>query len=178
MGIDRSRILNSTSKLQRGPVILVLVTLVIALIFIVLKFYDDNLRFSDRLAILPTVNARYEELRSKIFNATNDVLLKDDPGQMHLLRDKYAGCIRGASARTYGTNRPYDTVLTDYAKVFADGSWEQRPDQQYYESNVADVSLTLIDPSSPDYSVNKENCKTVYRILLYYADPSTTSCTG
>jgi hypothetical protein len=144
---------------------------------------DGLLRFSDRLAVLPTVEASYTQISEKISNATHDVLLKttfDNPLQLN--RGRYAGCIDGGFDQIYGTNRSYNDVLADYAKVFTALGWTAGtgPQAGYsgYYIKSAKIVLNLITPSSPDYPLPAGQYITVYDVFFQFADPATEYCQG
>ncbi len=142
---------------------------------------DGILRFSDRLAVFPTLEAQYNQIKDRIFATTKDTLLKkqlDDP--IHLVRELYAGCITGGFHYVYGTNRPYSDVLADYASAFSGMGWEQRhsDEWEFFSIRTAGILLSQIDPSSPDYSVGQGNFRVVYSVLFEYADPAVLACAG
>ncbi len=158
--------------------LLLLVALIILLITRI--DIDGMLQFPDRLAALPTIAVRYREVVSKISDATaGDKLLKASDYPLTLLRsDLYRGCIRGGMDRLYGTHQSYPEVLANFRKAFPESAWKWNTMGDHFTVETAYVSVAAVDPSWPAYDINKDNYRTVYSVLLSYADPAVWRCEG
>ncbi len=144
---------------------------------------DGILRFSDRLQALPTLQADYAQLSAKISNATHDVLLQTyDNNDLYLMRELYAGCIRGGFSRLYGSSRSFDEVVADYGRVLSPIGWQYSTfgvwDRPGYYTKSTKVVLNPISSSAPDYPAVKEKYQTVYKLSFQYDDPAIELCQG
>jgi hypothetical protein len=153
------------------------------LVYLVLNIPDVDLvlRFSDRLAVLPTAKAEYRQILDKIASATHDDLLRDETSDEPRIYRGSHGCIAAQGNRTYGTNRPHADIQKDYAKAFAPLVWELGETGAGFKvigagTKTTGVQIVFIDPVSPDFSVGKGKYQTIYRVQLVYADPQIFGC--
>jgi hypothetical protein len=163
---------------RRVALFALLASLVLLAIFL-LRYLDLDLmlRWSDRVAVLPTAQAQYRLILDKIASATNDDLLLDDAKQEPRLYRENVGCIAAQGVRTYGTNRAHADILADYTKVFTPMGWEYEGTE--YFTKTTSVQIVFVDPISPDYStLGNSRYQTLYRVSIVYADPQIYGCFG
>ncbi len=171
------------SRFKRKPLLwAVSVLLGLGCILLLSRFdLDGMLRFSDRLAVLPTVELTYAQISEQISNATHDALLETTSRYpLQLNRGRYAGCIDAGFDQTYGTNRSYNDVLADYARVFTTMGWTAGvgPGTGYsgYYIKSAKIVLHQLTPASPDYPAQTQHYATVYNVFFQFADPAIEYC--
>jgi hypothetical protein len=143
---------------------------------------EGILRFPDRLAAFPDIEANYKQIYDKLSGATNDVWLKPDwdhDFSLKLVRgENYTGCIRGGFTRTYGTIRSYNDVMADYKTSFPGKDWTEDSGYTGISGKTIRIQLHFIEPSSPDYAVGSGKYRTIYTVSLIYADPAVEYCYG
>jgi hypothetical protein len=165
----------SISK-RRRTVIFVLLTSFVLLIFFLLNTVDLDLllRFSDRVAILPTAQVVFRQNVERITNATNDELLVDKLADGPRLYREGLGCIGAQGSRTYGTNRLRADILADYSKAFAALGWKFGDDR--VDTKTIGIIIVFVDSVSPDFAVGNGKYQTIYRVQVVFADPQIVGC--
>jgi hypothetical protein len=144
---------------------------------------DLLLRWSDRMAILPTARANYRQIVNGITSATHDDLLEDQTNEEPQLHREGRGCIRASGSRTYGTNRSQEDVQKDYAKAFSHMVWESGETGSGSktfgtDSETTEIIVEFIEPISPDFSIGKDKYQIIYSVLVIYVDPKIFGCYG
>ena len=171
-------LLNSMSG-RRRIVVLALAACLVLLVYLVLNIPDVDLvlRFSDRLAVLPTAQAEYRQILGRIAIATNDDLLRDETNEEPRIYRGSHGCIAAQGHRAYGTNRPHADILADYAKAFSAMGWKSGDAR--VETKTTSVGVSFVDPISPDHSsLGKNRYQTIYWVDVVYSDPEIFGCFG
>ncbi len=171
------------SFFRTGRILVIVAVVLVLLCMMIWLLYQSHLDddITDRLAILPTLKAQYDQLSGKISSATRDALIRvDSDNQLELSRKQYRGCIRGEFTKTYGTNRTYRDVLADYDKIFLKLEWEKGGDGDYsgYYTKTAKILLHVVDQSAANFPTGGEKYRTVYQVTLLYADPAIDRCQG
>jgi len=154
---------------------------IVALLLHVFKVdVDGLLRFPDRLAAFPTVEADYKRIYDAVLGATQDVQLRESIYDFPptLMRGGPVHCIRAHLSQTYGTNRSFDEVRADYRKALSFLSWVDHAESSGVSTVRLRIRLYQIDPSSLDYQVGKGQYQTIYSINVNYADPAIQYCIG
>ncbi|CAG0988569.1 hypothetical protein ANRL4_02319 [Anaerolineae bacterium] len=157
------------------------VCVIIALLLHIFKVdVDGLLRFPDRLAAFPTVEADYKRIYDAVLGATQDVWLGESVYDFPptLMRQDPVHCIRAEVSWTYGTNRSFDEVRADYRKALSFLGWEDDMEISGVSTDRLRIRLYQIDPSSPDYRVGKGLYQIIYTIDVTYADPAIQYCIG
>ena len=160
----------------------VFMCVIVALLLHVFKVdVDGLLRFPDRLAAFPTVEADYKRIYDAVLGAAQDVRLgpssnTDFPPT--LMRGGPVYCIRAGLSRIYGTNRSFDEVRADYRKALSFLSWVDHAESSGVSTVRLRIRLEQVDPSSHDYRVGKGLYQIIYTIDVDYADPTIQYCIG
>ncbi len=159
------------------------VCVIVALLLHVFKVdVDGLLRFPDRLAAFPTVEADYKRYYDAALGASQEVWLEapqDYDFPLQLLRGRfYRGCIRGGFSRTYGTNKTFAEIRMLYMLQLSQLGWRDI-DQYPGVSNVrSSLKLYEISPASMGFEVGRGKYQTIFMLELIYADPSVNHCHG
>jgi hypothetical protein len=176
--MDLDRHLRRSIAGRRRIIIFSLLALMVLLAIFLLSNIDLDLvlRWSDRVAVLPTARAEYQHLVDKIASATSDDLLEDEMNEMPRLYRASAGCIAAQGSRTYGTNRSQADIQQDYVKAFAPMKWEFGATGAGFKTfgtstKTTSVMLVFVEPISPDFSIGKGRYQIIYRVDTIYSDP-------
>jgi hypothetical protein len=137
---------------------------------------DDFMRWVRSLEF-PALQARYESVGNPLTTVTTDTLIKEDRSISNVVSEThsdYTGCVAGHIERVYGTNRPFESVLADYAKFFSSRSeWKAR-DIYFYSTSAIVVRFTTA--SKTLYPDAWAKYQLVYDVYLVYSEPG--GCLG
>ncbi|CAG0948065.1 hypothetical protein ANRL1_04893 [Anaerolineae bacterium] len=161
----------------------VFMCVIVALLLNVFKVdVDGLLRFPDRLAAFPTVEADYRRYHDAALGASPEVWLKahqDYDYPLQLLRGRfYRGCIRAGFSRTFGTNKTFAEIRIHYMLQLSQLGWrdfDQYPGVYAVQSNLW---LSEVSPASMGFEIGREQYQTIFRLTLTYADPALDRCYG
>jgi hypothetical protein len=159
-------------------VIIVIGTLSVWLAIAWLNGDIDDLRRWVRSFDFPAIEARFKPMADEFAAVTQDTLINQSHsmGQGVLMTNAdYTGQLGGDYVKVFGTNRPVDQVVDDYARFLSSKpDWKiNKSSDRLYATNsarTAEVSIRLAEK----YEIPSETWikyTTVYQVYFRFGDP-------